>query len=350
MAADNSAEPGTKEPAAPSPVLNRIRSWDQQFSVFKGLGLVTVAASLAGGYLQYLNTYEQKVSELAQADLAAATAAFADISNAYAEVQMLQQLIYFNYAASNTSDPGNKAMTTKAGQDAFPNYVNARNALRKNSNIYARKAELYIDWPSNLGRDAADTAAIDGDPLTETLLGDYNFDCDAKINFAHFENGKPDPKAEEAAKNLCAAPNETKKQIGLESKTFFCAVDDNGKIDHSKPSLEINWYSAKHHLLTMHYCFELAHGQIGTARIWASGNDVSDQRKGDFQKRQDSLQASLDEGVIRLDDFLSLVMSQLERIRVRYRPSGPFCHVPVVREIVGLFSPICTPVRTAVNR
>jgi len=100
----------------------------------------------------------------------------------------------------------------------------------------------------------------------------------------------------------------------------------------------------------MHYCFELAHGQIGTARVWASGNDVSDQRKSDFQKKQVAVQASLDEGVIRLDDFLSLVMSQLERIRVKYRPSGPFCHVPIVREIVGLFSPICTPIRTAAGR
>jgi len=105
------AEPDAKEAAAASPLLDRVRSWDQQFSVFKGLGLVTVAASLAGGYLQYLNTYEQKVSELAQADLAAATSAFVDISNAYAEVEMLQQLIYFNYAASNSSDAGNKAMT-----------------------------------------------------------------------------------------------------------------------------------------------------------------------------------------------------------------------------------------------
>jgi len=344
------AEPDAKEAAAASPLLDRVRSWDQQFSVFKGLGLVTVAASLAGGYLQYLNTYEQKVSELAQADLAAATSAFVDISNAYAEVEMLQQLIYFNYAASNSSDAGNKAMTTKAGTDAYPNYINARNALRKNSNIYARKAQLYIDWPSNLDRDSAGTAALDGDPLTETLLGDYNFDCDAKINFAHFESGKPDPKAEDAAKNLCTAPNETKKQVALDWKTYFCAVDDSGKIDHSKPALAINWYSAKHHLLIMHYCFELAHGQIGTARVWASGNDVSDQRKSDFQKKQVAVQASLDEGVIRLDDFLSLVMSQLERIRVKYRPSGPFCHVPIVREIVGLFSPICTPIRTAVGR
>jgi hypothetical protein len=257
---------------------------------------------------------------------------------------MLQQLIYFNYvAASNTSDAGNKAMTTKAGQDAYPNYVNARNALRKNSNIYVRKTELYIDWPSNLGRDAAGTTALDGDPLTETLLGDYNFNCDAKDNFAAYDDSKPD----QSGQDFCKAPNETRKQTRMGSKTVFCAVDDNGKIDHSRPSREINWHSAKHHLLVMHYCFELAHGEISTARIWASNNIVSDQSRNDFLKKQDAVQTSLDQGVLRLDAFLSLVMSQIERIRVKYRPSGPLCHVPVVREIIGAFSPICTPVRTA---
>lgn len=350
MAANDISGPDPRKPAAPppsaSPFLERMRRWDGEFSVFKSLGLVTLAASLAGGYLQYLNTYEQKVAELAQADMSAATATFLEISDAYGNIQMLQQLIYFNYVASNaTSDAGNKAMTTKAAQDAYQSYVNARDALRKNSNIYVRKAELYIDWPSNLGRDAARTTALDGDPLSETLLGDYNFDCDAGDNFAHYDDAAPD----QDTRDFCKAGNETRKQAAIGSKTVFCAVDDGGKIDHAKPSREINWHSAKHHLLVMHYCFEHVHSQISTARIWASNNEVSDQRRSDFLKRQDGVQASLDEGVIRLDGFLSLVMSQLERIRVKYRPSGPLCHVPLVREIIGAFSPVCTPVRTAAN-
>ncbi len=39
-------------------------------------------------------------------------------------------------------------------------------------------------------------------------------------------------------------------------------------------------------------------------------------------------------------------MSQLERIRVKYRPSGFFCHVPLVRDAIGLVSKRCTPVST----
>src|SRR5262249_46944404 len=151
------------------------------------LSVVTLLAGWVGTYIQYLNSYEQKVSETAQADMKDATATFVEISDAYAEAQLLQQLIYYNYKASGTSDPGNKAMVSTAGQEAYKNYVNERDALRKNSTIYVLKAELYIDWPSNLGRDPAGTAPNDGDPLTESLLGDYNFDCDAKENFPHYE-------------------------------------------------------------------------------------------------------------------------------------------------------------------
>jgi hypothetical protein len=340
--------------AAPSPkgetFVERLKRWDAQFAVFKGLGLVTVIASLGGGYLQYLSSYEQKVGELAQSDLTAATAAFVQISNDYAEAQMLQQQIYFDYAdvASPNSSAGDKAMTTKAVQASYADYTKARNGLRQNSSIYARKAELYIDWPSDIGRDPATARAIDGDPLNEAKLGDYNFDCDAADNLPHYADKKNG--ADSAEKNMshyCDAPNQT-RQIQLGSDTIFCAYDtDKKRVDNSQPALTLHWQSAKHHLLVMHYCFELAHRQLATARIWASGNDVGDAASADFVKAEATYQNSLDREVIRLDAFLNLVMSELERIRVKYRPSGPFCHVPLVREAIGLFSKACTPIRTA---
>ena len=97
----------------------------------------------------------------------------------------------------------------------------------------------------------------------------------------------------------------------------------------------------------MHYCFELTHGQITTARIWASGNEVSDQRKSDFLRSKDTYQNSLNHEVVRLDGFLSLVMSQLERIRVKYRPSSFYCNLPLVNYAI---SDRCTPVRIAKGR
>jgi hypothetical protein len=344
---DNQAQPGGQAGTSPAPsVLKRLLGFDSWIHSAASLSIVTLIAGWFGTYIQYLNAYEQKVTATAQADMKDATAAFVEISDAYAEVQMLQQLIYYNYvAAAGTSDPGTRAMTTKAGTGAHESYGNARNALRKNSNIYVRKAELYVDWASNLDRDAAATAANDGDPLTESLLGDYNFDCDARQSFPHYEAAIA--YNEDASQKACLAPNETQRQIAMGAKTVFCAVDDNGKIDHSRPSREINWHSAKHHLLVMHYCFELTHGQISTARVWASGNEVSEQRKSDFLKNKDTYENSLDHEVVRLDAFLSLVMSQLERIRVKYRPSSFYCNLPLINHLI---SNRCTPVRIAESR
>ncbi len=341
---DNQQQSGAD---APRGFWKRMLGFDSWLHSAASLSIVTLLAGWVGTYIQYLNAYEQKVSETAQADMRDATAAFVEISDAYADVQMLQQLIYYNYVGSHTSDAGSKAMTTAAGQDAYKNYGSARNALRKNSSIYVRKAELYIDWPSNLDRDPAATAASDGDPLTESLLGDYNFNCDAEKSFPHYESARPDDKAEEAARNLFVAPNETQKQIAMGSRTIFCAVDENGKIVHSRPSREINWNSAKHHLLVMHYCFELTHGQIGTARIWASNNDVSEQRKNDFLNNKTAYENGLYHEVVRLDAFLSLVMSQLERIRVKYRPSSFLCNLPLINYAI---SDRCNPLRIAKSR
>jgi hypothetical protein len=336
-----------------------ILGFDSWLHSAASLSVVTLLAGWFGTYIQYLNSYEQKVSETARADMKDATATFEEISNAYAEVQMQQQLVYFNFVAANTAEATNKAMTTKAGQDAYPTYISERNALRKNSGIYVRKAELYIDWASNLDRDPAGTTANDGDPLTESLLGDYNFDCDARENFPHYEGenpaGQTDKAAtaqkleytEEASQKACLAPNETQKQTVMGARTVICAVDDNGKIVHSRPSREINWHSAKHHLLVMHYCFELTHGQLSTARIWASGNDVSEQKKNDLLNNKSTYQNSLDHEVVRLDAFLSLVMSQLERIRVKYRPSSFYCNLPLINYVI---SDRCMPVKVAKSR
>jgi hypothetical protein len=151
------------DPQQPNGLWKRLLGFDSWIHSAASLSIVTVLAGWFGTYIQYLNAYEQKVSETAQTDMKAATDAFVEISNAYAQAQMLQQLIYFNYsaAANDAGDAGNKAMATKAAGDAYPDYLKARNDLRKDSNIYVRKAELYIDWPSNLGRDAADSTAND---------------------------------------------------------------------------------------------------------------------------------------------------------------------------------------------
>lgn len=324
----------------------RIQTWDGQLSVAKGLTVVTVLTGFLGGYFQYLSSYEEKVSELAKADMESATATFVEISNAFAEAQMLQQLIFFDFAdsLSDSADAGDKGMVTQAANDSFPNYLKARSALRQNSGVFAHRAEIYIDWASDLDRDPAAQSTLDSDPLTETLLGNYNFDCDAPANFPRF-GAAGNPTAPTSATVACSAGN---MDNGDAQRTHLCARRaDTGTIDPAKPPITIDWRSAKHHLLTMHYCYEIAHTQIATARVWASKNNVSDEKIKTFRENEATYKSSLTNQVMRLNAFMSLAMSELERIRVKYRPSGFLCHVPLVRDAISLFSPRCTPVRLA---
>lgn len=348
MQPNDAPDPATATgPPLKSPGLwKRIQAWDGQLSVTKGLTIVTLLTGFFTGYFQYLNAYEDKVREQAKTDMASATSTFLDITNAFAEAEMLQQLIYFDYAATLNAgaDAGNSKMVTQAGQELFPNYTKARTALRQNSSIFARKAEIYIDWPSDPYRDPATSQVPDKDPLTEALLGNYNLDCDAPANFPHFD-GEDANASGGSTDEVCTNGNQ--KADLKKSYVNLCALNDDNTVNPKKPAITINWNSAKHHVLTMHYCFEIAHSEIITARIWASKNDVSDQRKTEFLARQDKFRSDLNNQVVRLNAFMSLGMSQIERIRVRYRPSGFFCHVPLIRDAIGAFSKRCTPVRTA---
>ena len=59
--------------------------------------MVTVLSSLAVGYFQYLNAYQDKVGSQAKEDMAAATPTFTEISRAFSEVQALQQTLYSDF-------------------------------------------------------------------------------------------------------------------------------------------------------------------------------------------------------------------------------------------------------------
>ena len=323
----------------------RIQAFDGRLSIAKGLTAVTLLTGFLGGYFQYLNSYEDKVSTLAKADMQSATSTFVEISDAFAEAQMLQQLMFFDFTAALDAGPdaGEKGMVTQAGNDLFPSYVKARTALRQNSSVFAHKAEIYIDWASDLGRDPATQQALDGDPLTETLLGTYDFDCDAPSNFPNFAGGN-------RAAPAPAAPRCSGDYLDVNNplRISLCARrPDTGEIDPNRPAITIDWQSAKHHVLVMHYCFEATHSEIHTARIWASKNEVSDDRVSKFRANQERYKASLDGEVARLNAFMTVAMSQLERIRLKYRPSGFVCHVPLVRDAIGMFSTKCTPIGTS---
>jgi hypothetical protein len=319
-------------------------------SYAKGLPVITIIGSLLVGYFQYLNAYQDKVSAQAKDDMAAATSTFTDIANAFSETQTLQQILFFDFsnALDDRSDADAKALGTRDARGIFPTYENARTQLRQNSNLLARKAEMYIDWASDADRDAAEARTPTTDPLTESLLGNYNFDCDDPANFPQFETtSSPNVKSVSTKTDEDCQIDKDQGNYDPDQSYIYLCARRNGEIVQDKPAITIHWYSAKHQVLTMQYCLQGVHARLLAARDWASQSEIGGPAKTKFLAEREQTRTALDNQVVRLDAFMSLAMFQIERIRVKYRPVGFACHIPFVTPFVSLFSRSCTPVRLA---
>ena len=118
---------------------------------------------------------------------------------------------------------------------------------------------------------------------------------------------------------------------------------------NSPSSLDIDWRSAKHHLLVLYYCFNLTHMRIEAAREWASSRPANLSVREHYLKNSKETKKQFDYDAIRLNAWMTLAMRDIEIIRVKFRPSVWYCHVPIVREIVDFYSKKCTPIHTAQN-
>lgn len=348
MPNDDTHKPPQADDTAPkSRPLRWLWKFNHGLDIVKGLSLVTVLSSLAVGYFQYLNAYQEKVGSQAKEDMAAATTTFTEISHAFAEVQALQQTLYSDFmrALREKSDTSDKALDTRNALAISERYEKARIALRENIDMLARKAEVYIDWASDTFRDPAEKRNVNDDPLSRQALRDYAFDCSDKYNFPSFGNVRSDDDGIQA------------KEV---SDDAYCAIAEKRGVDeHTKPKdafiricagprdrtpKRIYWYSAKHQVLTMHYCFEAAHDRLAAARQWASRSDRDAAKEKEIVEREKEINAQLDDLANRVSAFSSLALFQMERIRVKYRPVGFLCSVPLVRNIPSMN---CFPIRTA---
>jgi hypothetical protein len=331
--------------AKPSGVWQRIKFWDSQFSVVKGLSVVTLLTGLVGGYFQYLSAYQNKVSIQAKDDMAAATATFLEISNAFAEVQALQQTLYFDFthAVANKSDASEQSLESKNAQQLSEVYEKARTALREHADVLARKAEIYIDWASDTGRDPAAKRDVNDDPLSRWLLRDYDFNCGAKSTFPQFGTigGKDAPVTKQSDEDYCAGEAKQADDIDMSPANALARICPR---NHNKRAVRIYWYSAKHQVMTMHYCFEAMHDRLEAVRDWASRSDRDKTKESKFLAESAEISTGLDNLAQRLNAFTSLALFQIERIRVKYRPVSFYCSLPLVRDFMNKQ---CLPIRTA---
>ncbi len=279
---------------------------------FSGITIAGIAGTLIVAYFQNLSAYHDRVTNQAKQDLSAATEAFTAASDTLSNPIVLQDQLFNNFmrAATLKASGDANALTSKTALDLYKSYSTASSALRENVNLLARKMELYLDWPSDPDHDPANNETFGDDPITTSFLGTVDFDCDKDM------------------------PRFNPKQHTV-------------KKTKNDKSLTVDWYSSKHHVLTIAYCFDVTQQKwMETVRRWASQSSIEPREITDFAGGDihTQLHDRLDSEVIRLNAFMSRAMREIEQIRIKYRPNGYWCSVPVAREALGKD---CLPVRVS---
>lgn len=299
---------------------------NEKFHFFVSLPVVTVIGSSLAAHFQYQASYQDKVNTEAKQQVSAAEKTYADVATTFAKAITLQQILFFDFRdATQSSVTGathggdDNALETKNARAIFPTYDNLRISMRQNIDLLAREVELNLDWSSDPNRDAAQTSEIGTDNLTRLSLGYYSFECEKDGPMPSFKPGQ--------------------------SQTTLPTTDEMKRNNRNAKPLRIDWYSTKHQLLTMYYCFEVAHRRIIAARQWAGNSPVDPAEKEKFIKTRDTIQINLNREAVRLNTFMTLAANRIELIQVKFRPVPSYCHLPVAREIIDAFSKFCTPIR-----
>jgi hypothetical protein len=284
-----------------------------------GVAILGFVGTFIAAYFQNLSAYEEKVAALAQQDMGAAAQTLADVGTTLSTAISLQQRFVGNfynavcvdvddvyaalYKKTNTtckdvSQVANAYLTKTAG-DLYKSYVDNYASFHQGYNLLAEKGEIYLDWPSNPLHDAAADTKPSVDPLNMSTLGAFDFDCEKSM------------------------PNFTQPRIPLTKK------------DGTKVTLD--WNSAKHLILTAQYCYEVTHQHLTAAFQWASQSTIdpaqwaylTNKDQADLFKEQRATNQ-----IVRLNAFMSRAMSEIEAIRVKYRPDGYECSVPIVNVLL----------------
>jgi hypothetical protein len=306
-----SAPPGAANKSGFWPSAKRVFfQIEQDFAVSK-IAILGVLGTLIGAYFQNLSIYNDKVAAQAKDDMTAAANAFADASSALSVPLALQQQLIFGYhnAIAANADSDSTGYETANAHAIYKSYTDAHGRLSENYNLLARKMELYLDWPSNLSRDPATDTAPSKDRIDMSLLNTLGFDCEDDM--PSFQKGE--------------------SQVPLPH--------------HGKTVLTVDWYSAKHNVLAIETCFEITHRAMTPVLQWASSSPVDQAARTAFiNKTFDLFQTRASNQVLRLNAFMSLAMYDIDKIRVKYRPNGYLCSVPILRSALDNR---CMPVRTA---
>ncbi len=348
MSNDATVSPQPKEGIAGRPAprtwFGRINRW---LGAFKGLPLVTVLGSLVVAGFQYSNDYQDKVSAQAKEDMKGATDTFTDVSKRFSEAQTLQQMLFLDF--SNGSDEHlNTNQHTQAGKHAqsiVGAYETSATGLLEAGDLIARAAEIYIDWASNFKRDAPQPSHPTGDPLSLSVLKSSDFDCNENLPLFVSTDAEAARSIRGGTRSACQL--DRLERLNRAKNSPVVNVCPRQKDKSATEAITIDWFSAKHQALTLHYCFETLHERLGRIRSWAARPDARPLAKDVVRNEREQVRTAIDNQAIRLEAFMGLATFRMEAIRLNYRPVSFACHLPLATPLVSLFSDVCTPLSTS---
>jgi hypothetical protein len=321
----------TVKPPAPEP--DSLRTGLGRYFILMntlvGLPIVTILGGLLASYIQYSIAYQEKIASRGAEELKTATETFNDISKKFAEAQTLQQMLLsdFSTAIDSNADGSEQTLAAKHARSIFPTYEKVSNVLIGAGDVMAYDAERYIDWASD-PKSGSEGKRPYSDPMTRGALRSYDFDCDYYVpNFS-------DPSA--PGTNTCSNGNQPREPIS--SVARICPPKKNSDAS----PIRIDWQSAKHEVITMHYCFQSLHDRLMKVRFWASQAETGSEAKAAFQAEREQMQSAIDHQSLRLTAFMSLGLYRLDSIQLRYRPISFDCQIPYLKP-----SSECRPVALA---
>jgi hypothetical protein len=130
-------------------------------------------------------------------------------------------------------------------------------------------------------------------------------------------------------------------------KSTVVSLCSRPKEDPGPPEgITIDWFSAKHQALTLHYCFENLHERLARVRSWAAHPEGRPPTKEVVRTEREQLQTAIDNQAQRLEAFMGLATFRMEAIRLNYRPVGVTCRLPIISSLQTWWDDSCTPVIT----
>src|SRR5262249_41383098 len=203
---------------------------DRPFRWLANLSILGLIGTFLAAYMQYNSWRDEKNITRYREELSSAMTVFSEIAGPLSSMINLQEILFYGYKNAlghyGPIDAKTKGYLTRNANEAYKDYTQTRTALRKNVDVLAGKAELFIDRPIQADH------SREKQPYEQFMASERDLLRNAKVDCKQH------------------MPDSRRSKVTLATMT-------------------IDWSRAKHHVATNYYCLEELHSWLLPVRIWA---------------------------------------------------------------------------------